>query len=372
MVTASDTDRSDPPLEPPEQTVAAPVMLRDLPRTVLVVLLLLVLILASFYILRPFLLSAIWAMMIVIATWPLMLKLQHRVRRRWVAVAVMSLSMLVVFIAPVWLMINTLADHSDTISRWGHTLATSPLPPPPAWVHNIPLLGDEIAAAWSTIAEAGKGELAARISPYADDAAKWLARAAGGIGLLVVQLLLTLVISIILYSNGETARHMLTSFGRRLAGDNGERVVLLAGAAIRAVAFGVVGTALAQTLLAGLGLAVAGVPLAGFLTAVILLFCIAQIGPMLVLIPAVIWVFWSGETGWGIALLVWSVIVGTMDNVLRPLLIRRGADLPLLLIFAGVIGGLIAFGIIGLFVGPVVLAVAYTLMTQWLGERTAA
>ena len=113
-------------------------------------------------------------------------------------------------------------------------------------------------------------------------------------------------------------------------------------------------------------------PLAGFLTAVILLFCIAQVGPMLVLIPAVIWVFWSGETGWGIALLVWSVIVGTMDNVLRPFLIRTGADLPLLLIFAGVIGGLIAFGIIGLFVGPVVLAVAYTLMTQWLGERPAA
>jgi predicted PurR-regulated permease PerM len=371
VVTASDTDRSEP-LQPPEQTVAAPVMLRDLPRTVLVVLLILVLILASFYILRPFLLSAIWAMMIVIATWPLMLTLQQRVRHRSVAVAVMSLSMLVVFIAPVWLMINTLADHSDTISRWGNTLATSPIPSPPAWVQDIPLIGDEIASAWATIADAGKGELAARITPYADDAAKWLARAAGGLGLLVVQLLLTLVISIILYSNGEAGRSMLIGLGRRLAGDNGERVVLLAGAAIRAVAFGVVGTALAQTALAGLGLAVAGVPLAGFLTAVILLFCIAQVGPMLVLIPAVIWVFWSGETGWGIALLVWSVIVGTMDNVLRPFLIRRGADLPLLLIFAGVIGGLIAFGIIGLFVGPVVLAVAYTLMTQWLGERPAA
>jgi predicted PurR-regulated permease PerM len=205
--------------------------------------------------------------------------------------------------------------------------------------------------------------------PYADDAAKWLARAAGGVGLLVVQLLLTLVLSIVLYSNGEVARSTLIAIGRRLAGDNGERVVVLAGAAIRAVAFGVVGTALAQTVLAGLGLAVAGVPAAGFLTAVILLFCIAQVGPMIVLIPAVIWVFWSGNTGWGIALLVWSLIVGTMDNVLRPYLIKKGADLPLLLIFAGVIGGLIAFGIIGLFVGPVVLAVAYTLLTQWLKER---
>jgi len=371
-VTASDEDTTDRPAPlTPATAAAAPVMLRDLPRTVLVVLLIVVLILASFYILSPFLLSAIWAMMIVIATWPMMLNLQRRVRRRGIAVMVMSLAMLVVFIAPVWLMINTLADHSQTISRWGHVLATSPIPLPPAWVHDIPLVGDEVASAWTTIAEAGKGELAARVTPYADDVAKWLARAAGGIGLLVVQLLLTLVVSVILYSNGEAARHMLIGIGRRLAGDNGERVVVLAGAAIRAVAFGVVGTALAQTALAGIGLAVAGVPLAGFLTAIILLFCIAQVGPMIVLIPAVIWVFWNGDTGWGIALAVWSLIVGTMDNVLRPFLIRKGADLPLLLIFAGVIGGLFAFGIVGLFVGPVVLAVAYTLLTQWMGEQTS-
>ncbi len=367
VVTAPDKDTAES-IEPPPQ-IAAPVMLRDLPRTVLVVLLIGVLILASFYILRPFLLSTIWAMMIVIATWPLMIKLQQRVRHRSIAVAVMSLSMLVVFIAPVLLMINTLAEHSDTISHWGRVIATSPIPPPPAWVASIPLFGDEIVAAWSAIAEAGKSELAARITPYVDDAAKWLARAAGGVGLLLVQLLLTLVISVILYVNGEAARNTLIAFGRRLTSDAGERVVLLAGAAIRAVAFGVVGTALAQTLLAGLGLAVAGVPLAGFLTALILLFCIAQIGPMLVLIPAVVWVFWNGDTGWGIALLVWTVIVGTMDNVLRPFLIRLGADLPLLLIFAGVIGGLFAFGIIGLFVGPVVLAVAYTLLTEWLDEK---
>jgi predicted PurR-regulated permease PerM len=368
----SDQDLRDPSVVQPPVVAAAPVMLRDLPRTVLVVLLIGVLILASFYILRPFLLSTIWATMIVIATWPLMLKLQSRVRHRSIAVSAMSLSMLVVFIAPVLLMINTLAEHSDTIARWGHTLATAPLPLPPAWVHDIPLIGDEIAAAWTAIAEAGKGELAARITPYADDAAKWLARLAGGVGLLVMQLVLTLVISVILYVNGETARNMLVAFGRRLTSDAGERVVLLAGAAIRAVAFGVVGTALAQTLLAGIGLAAAGVPLAGFLTALILLFCIAQVGPMIVLIPAVIWVFWNGDTGWGIALLVWTVIVGTMDNVLRPFLIRKGADLPLLLIFAGVIGGLIAFGIIGLFVGPVVLAVAYTLLSEWLEEKPQA
>jgi predicted PurR-regulated permease PerM len=113
---------------------------------------------------------------------------------------------------------------------------------------------------------------------------------------------------------------------------------------------------------------VAGVPFAGLLTAVVLLLCIAQIGPIVVLVPAVIWLFWNDETARGVALLVWSIIVGTLDNVLRPILIRKGADLPLLLIFAGVIGGLIAFGIVGLFVGPVVLAIGYMLLNQWVNE----
>ena len=169
--------------------------------------------------------------------------------------------------------------------------------------------------------------------------------------------------------NGETARAGLIRFGRRLAGDRGEAVVILAGQAIRAVALGVVVTALTQTILAGIGLAVAGVPFAGLLTAVILVLCIAQIGPILVLAPAVVWLFWTDQAGWGVALLVWTVLVGALDNVLRPILIRRGADLPLLLIFAGVIGGLIAFGIIGLFVGPVALAVSYTLLKDWVNER---
>jgi predicted PurR-regulated permease PerM len=148
-------------------------------------------------------------------------------------------------------------------------------------------------------------------------------------------------------------------------------VTVLAGKAIRGVALGVGLTALAQSVLGGIGLAVAGVPAATVLTAVMLLLCIAQLGPGLVLIPAVIWLFWSGETLWGSLLLIWTVIVGTMDNFLRPILIRKGADLPLLLIFAGVIGGLLAFGIIGLFIGPVVLAVTYTLLGAWVADTPA-
>jgi len=135
------------------------------------------------------------------------------------------------------------------------------------------------------------------------------------------------------------------------------------------VALGVVVTAIMQAALGGIGLAIAGVPLAGVLTALMFALCIAQIGPLLVLLGATAWAFHSLGTGWGIFLLVWSAVVGTMDNFLRPILIRRGANLPLMLIFAGVIGGLVAFGIVGIFVGPVILAVAYTLVDDWVSQE---
>jgi predicted PurR-regulated permease PerM len=134
------------------------------------------------------------------------------------------------------------------------------------------------------------------------------------------------------------------------------------------VALGVGVTALVQAVLGGIGLAVAGVPFAGLLTAAMFVLCIAQVGALPVLVPATIWVFWQGETGWGIFLVVWSTVVGTLDNFLRPVLIRLGADLPLLLIFAGVIGGLVAFGLVGIFVGPVLLAVSYTLLDSWIAD----
>jgi predicted PurR-regulated permease PerM len=132
------------------------------------------------------------------------------------------------------------------------------------------------------------------------------------------------------------------------------------------VALGVVLTAIIQATLGGVGLAIAGVPAAALLTAVMFMLCLAQVGPGLVLVPAVIWLYWKGEPIWGTVLLVFSILAVTLDNFVRPILIRKGADLPLIMIFAGVIGGLIAFGIIGLFIGPVVLAVTYTLLKKWV------
>ena len=320
---------------------------RDLTQVVLAVLLMMILIGASFWILRPFLLAIVWAAMIVVATWPILLKLQGRLRSRGLAVAIMSGAMVLVFVVPLVLAIETVVNNTDTIKSWAQTLATASIPAPPDWV----------------------SRLIGRLAPYAAKGAQWLLNAIGGVGLFGVEFLLTVIITVIMYTQGEAARESLIRFGRRLAGDRGEGVVILAGQAIRGVALGVVVTALTQTILAGLGLAVAGIPFAGLLTGVILLFCIAQIGPLLVLLPAVGWLFYTDRTAWGVALLIWTILVGALDNVLRPILIRKGADLPLLLIFAGVIGGLLAFGIVGLFVGPVVLAVTYTLLKDWMGDR---
>jgi predicted PurR-regulated permease PerM len=186
---------------------------------------------------------------------------------------------------------------------------------------------------------------------------------------MLIQFLLVVIVAAILYASGETAARMVLRFGRRLAGERGENSVILAGQAIRGVALGVGVTAIVQTVLGGVGLAVAGVPFASLLSALMLMFCIAQIGPGLVLFSAVGWMYWTGDSGWATALLVWSIFVTTLDNILRPMLIKKGADLPLLLIFAGVIGGMLGFGLIGIFIGPVVLAVTYTLLLAWIEDE---
>jgi len=174
-----------------------------------------------------------------------------------------------------------------------------------------------------------------------------------------------------MYAGGETAAAGIRKFARRFAGQRGEDVVLLASRAIRGVALGVVVTALVQAFLGGIGVAIAGVPFASVLTAAMLLLCLAQVGPTLVLLPATLWTFYTGDNVWGTVLAIWTVIVGTIDNFIRPVLIKQGADLPLLLIFAGVIGGLVSMGLLGIFVGPVVLAVAYTLAEAWVNEQPA-
>jgi len=341
----------------------------DLARNTLAIFFIVGLVAMSLWVLRPFLAATVWAAMIVVATWPLFLSLEARLgHRRLPAVGLMTLGMLLLLVLPMWLAIDTIFEHSGQLTAAGKSLAANGLPLPPAWVQGVPLVGERLAAAWSQLADAGSAGVLAKITPHAADAGKWVLAQVGGLGGMLVQFFLVVTVAAILYADGETGARLVRRFGRRLAGERGENSVILAGQAIRGVALGVGVTAIVQTVLGGLGLAVAGVPFASLLSAVMLMLCIAQIGPMLILLPAVGWMYWQGDTGWATFLLVWSIVVGSLDNFLRPMLIKRGADLPLLLIFAGVIGGMLSFGLIGIFVGPVVLAVTYTLMLAWIED----
>jgi len=342
---------------------------RDVARIVLVVLFIGLMIVSSLWILQPFLGAMIWATMIVVATWPLMLKVQNAAGgRRWLAVMIMTLAMLFLIVAPLTIAILTVIDRREDIVNLASSLATADVPPPPGWVEQVPFVGARLAEEWRRLAAIGGEELATQAAPYIRQALSWFAGQAGSFGLMVLHFVLTLVIAAILYANGEVAAIGVRRFGRRLANDRGENAVVLSGQAIRAVALGVIVTAVVQSACAGVGLAISGIPYAAVLTTIIFVLCIAQIGPILVMVPAVVWLYWSGDSLWGTVLLIWTLIVGVLDNVLRPILIRRGADLPLLLIFAGVIGGLIGFGVIGLFVGPTVLAVTYRLLEAWVSD----
>ena len=340
----------------------------NLPRTVMSTLVLIGLLFGSLWVVRPFVGPGIWAVTIVVATWPLFQRLQTRLGgRRGPAVAVMGLVLLTIIVIPVWLAVDTVIEQSDRLITYARSLPTLQIPPPPAWLNSIPL-GPRLAKSWSDLAQASPGTITTRIEPYLGTAVKWFGAQAGSFGALLVHLLVMLIISIILFAKGDVAARGVIAFFRRLAGDRGSAAVILAGQAIRAVAMGVIVTALIQTVVAGLGMALAGIPKAGLLTALVFLFCIAQIGPVLVMVPGVIWLYWSGSPGRGTFFLLWTVVVLAMDNILRPWLITRGANLPILLIFAGVIGGLLGFGVIGLFIGPVILAVSYTLIEAWVTE----
>ena len=342
----------------------------DLTRTVLAVLIIGGLIAASLWILRPFLAATIWSTMIVVTTWPLLRRLQSRLwGRRGLATTVMTLALLLLFIIPLSAAISTIVANSGEIVDWASRLHDVRLPPPPEFVEKIPVAGARAARVWREYSDKGSEELAEIARPYAVKLTTWFVAEVGNFGLVSLQFLLTVAISAILYMTGETAARGVLRFGHRLAGARGEHVVRLAGQAIRGVALGVVVTAVVQSALGGIGLAIAGVPFAAVLTAVMFMLALAQIGPAPVLLGALAWLWWQESTGWFIALLVWSIAVAGLDNVLRPILIKRGADLPLLLIFAGVIGGLFGFGLLGLFVGPVLLAVAYTLLDAWVAEE---
>ena len=344
----------------------------DITRAFLFILILTGLIAASLWTLSPFWSALIWATTIVVATWPLMIHVQRLLGgRRALAVLLMTVVIAAVFIVPFGMAVAVLLDLVVQGAELVKKVLDNGLPPLPHWVVSIPWVGEAFDTQYKEFAAQGPEGIADLLRPYAREAASFTFRITGGAGVVAIHFLLTIILAAILYSQGELAAQGVVAFARRIGGDRAEETVRLAAHAARGVALGIVVTALVQSLLAGLALWVSGVPRAGVLLAITFVLCLAQLGPLLVLLPAVIWLFWSGNAVWGVTLAIATVIITLIDNVLKPLLIKRGVDLPLLLLIAGVIGGLLGFGVVGLFIGPVILAVTYTLLVAWVRDVDA-
>jgi predicted PurR-regulated permease PerM len=353
----------------PDRHHAAP----DIAHTTLSVLFLVALVALTASVLSPFLTSILWATIVSVAMWPSLLRLEALVGgRRGLAVAIVTVTLLLAVFVPVILALATIARNAQSLTGDIRSLESMPLPAPPAVLEGVPFAGPRLTQKWRHLAALSPDERSALLTPYLQVALTWFAAKAGSVGTMLVQFLLTTIVSAIMLARGEIVRDAILRFARRIAGQQGYDVTIRAGQAIRSVVLGVVVTALLQAAIGGVGLALSGVPAAALLAAVMLFLCLAQLGPVLVLAPAVIWLYWSGQSGAGTLLLAIAVIAVAIDNVVRPLLIRRGASLPLLLIFSGVIGGLIAFGVVGLFIGPAVLTVAYTLLTKWVADEQGA
>jgi predicted PurR-regulated permease PerM len=343
---------------------------RDLAQITIGVVFILLLIVGSVWVFMPFIAALIWATIIVISTYSAMLRLQKKLwNKKGLAITVMLLLILAIIFVPIIIVVGTIIINSSNIVSWFGSLSQLRFQSAPEWLTGIPIIGSQIANGWNQLATIQNEEVIQKVIPILQNILKWFASAAGGFGIFMINFLITVVLCGILYSKGEVAVNGIRKFAVKLAGNRGNEIVTLAGQAIKAVTMGVVITALIQSILGGIALAICGVPRAGLLTAIMFILGLSQIGGLPVLLPSVIWKYASGDPVWGTVLLILSIVVGASDNFIRPFLIKRGANLPILLIFAGVIGGLIAFGIVGLFIGPVILAVTYTLLKAWLSEN---
>jgi predicted PurR-regulated permease PerM len=321
-------------------------------------------------VLRPFLPSILWAGIIVVATWPIMLRIERWCGgRRSLAVAAMSGGLFLVVVAPVAWLLGTLVTRLPDLRDLGGRVLAGPWPGPPPWVMRLPF-GTQLAEEWTEAVARSPEYWTAFAQPYLGKAALWLSQHVGTIGGITLEFMLTLVLVVVFFLHGESLATTLRRLARRTGGARAEEGAVLAGQAMRAIAAGVVLTALVQSVLSGLGLWAAGIPAAGVLTSVIFMLCVMQIGPTPVLVPAVLWLgFLQHRLPAAIVLTLWTVLIAGGDAFLRPWLIQRGAKLPFLLVLGGVIGGLLAFGVAGIFIGPILLAVVKRLMERWAADR---
>ena len=354
---------------------------------------LLLLLLGSLVVLWPFLFALAWALVMAFALWPLQRRLPAVLRRRkTLAALAMTSAIALVLLVPTTVIVVNLGDDARALTtatkRW---IADGP-PAAPPWVQRLPLVGDRAAAYWNELS-ADAAELLRRARASAEEqqsattlpstqpagdtklarllglvfawAADWLPRAGLAMVQGLTQILLSVLLTFFIFRDGEVLAQRLTVMINRIAGTRGVELLQIAGSTVRGVVYGILGTALVQGVLAAIGFLIAGVPGAALLGLLTFLFSPLPIGPPLIWLPAAAWLFHQGNHGWGVFMLVWGVLVSSVDNVVKPWIISRGGATPFILILFGVIGGALAFGFIGVFLGPTLLTVVYRMIEEW-------
>lgn len=326
--------------------------------------------LGCLYVLKPFLPAILFAAAVVISSWPLYLRLLTAMHgRRTPAALTMTLSLTLLVIIPLAIVAYNLADDvATTFGQMRNALEHGELLPP-GWIKDIPFLGDTIDAYLRQLV-ASREQMLALAQRMIEPARHWLLAGGLMLGTGVVQMSLAAFVSFFLYRDGKALIAVLAVMMAKVMGEGAETVSDTISQTTRGVMYGLLGTALAQGLVAAVGFAMAGVPAVPLLSVLVFVLSLVPVGPPLVWGSAAVWLFSQGETGWGVFMVIWgTVLISGVDNVVRPMLISRGTSLPFLLTLLGVLGGVIAFGFVGMFIGPVLLAVGYSLMSEWTGTR---
>jgi len=326
----------------------------------------------SLMLVGPFVTVGIWGVVLAVALYPVFAWLRARFGGRATPAALLvTLVLLLVVIGPASLLSTGLVENvQDLAARFA--AGTLRIPPPGASVRDWPLVGDQVFQLWS-LASTNLAEALSRLEPQLKALGKIFLSAAAGAGIGVLQFLASAIIAGFLFAPAAHLVSGVRAFAERIVGPRGDLFVDLAGNTIRNVARGVIGISLLQSLLIGIGLLVAGVPGAGLITFLALILGIVQIGPGIVVLLAIVWAWTTQDTLVALLFTVYMIPVTLLDNVLKPIVMSRGLTTPMLVIFIGVIGGTLVHGLIGLFIGPIVLAVAYELLVVWVnGEPPKA
>jgi predicted PurR-regulated permease PerM len=332
-------------------------------------ILLLTLLGACILVLAPFGPALFWAAVLAFASWPLMrilTQLLHGSATK--AALLLTLAWMVIVALPlVWLGLN-LANYIQSGLALIKGLQVDGLPAPPTWLPTVPFIGERLVGIWSTIDQQGMAMFAS-VRPYLGEVGNWLLARSAQVGGGMLELVLSLVLVFFFYRDGPGLANFVYALLQRLIGARAEHYLNLVSGTVQRVVNGVIGTAAAQAVLALIGFLIAGVPGAILLGMLTFVFSLIPMGPPLIWLPATLWLAWKGEYGLAIFLGAWgTLVVSGVDNVLKPYLISRGGNLPLVVVLLGVFGGILAFGFMGLFLGPTLLAVTYNLLSDWVNN----